>query len=326
MKQMTFADAEYAGKRKQTRKELFLIEMDQVVPWKGLVALIDPHYPKGEGGRPSYPLMAMLRVHLMQNWFGYSDPAMEEALYETTILRQFAGLSLERIPDETTILNFRRLLEKHELAAGIFAVINGYLGDRGLSLRQGTIVDATLINAPSSTKNKDGKRDPEMHQTKKGNQYYFGMKAHIGVDDESGLVHSVVGTAANVADVTQVDKLLHGEENLVGADAGYTGVEKRPEHEGREVIWQIAARRSTYKKLSKRSALYKAKRKIEKAKAQVRAKVEHPFRVIKRQFGYVKTRFRGLAKNTAQLVTLFALSNLWMARRHLLTNTGEVRL
>ena len=326
MKQMTFADAEYAGKRKQTRKELFLIEMGQVVPWKGLIALIEPHYPKGEGGRPAYPLMAMLRIHLMQNWFGYSDPAMEEALYETTILRQFAGLSLERIPDETTILNFRRLLEKHELAAGILGVINGYLGDRGLSLRQGTIVDATLIHAPSSTKNKDGKRDPEMHQTKKGNQYYFGMKAHIGVDEESGLVHSVVGTAANVADVTQVDKLLHGEENMVGADAGYTGVEKRPEHEGREVIWQIAARRSTYKKLSKRSALYKAQRKIEKAKAQVRAKVEHPFRVIKRQFGYVKTRFRGLAKNTAQLVTLFALSNLWMVRRHLLATAGEVRL
>ncbi len=326
MKQMTFADAEYAGKRKQTRKELFLSEMDQVVPWKGLIALIEPHYPKGDGGRPAYPLMAMLRVHLMQNWFGHSDPAMEEALYETTILRQFAGLSLERIPDETTILNFRRLLEKHELAAGILAVINGYLGDRGLSLRQGTIVDATLINAPSSTKNKEGKRDPEMHQTKKGQQYYFGMKAHIGVDAESGLVHSVVGTAANVADISQVDKLLHGEENMVGADAGYTGVEKRPEHDGRKVIWQVAARRSTYKKLDKRSALYKAKRKIEKAKAQVRAKVEHPFRVIKRQFGYVKTRFRGLAKNTAQLVTLFALSNLWMARRHLLTNAGEVRL
>jgi len=323
---MTFADAEYAGKRKQTRKELFLIEMDQVVPWKGLVALIEPHYPKGEGGRPAYPLMAMLRVHLMQNWFGYSDPAMEEALYETTILRQFSGLSLERIPDETTILNFRRLLEKHELAAGILAVINGYLGDRGLSLRQGTIVDATLIHAPSSTKNKDGKRDPEMHQTKKGNQYYFGMKAHIGVDDESGLVHSVAGTAANVADVTQVDKLLHGKENMVGADAGYTGVEKRSEHADRKVIWQVAARRNTYKNLDKRSALYKAKRKIEKAKAQVRAKVEHPFRVIKRQFGYTKVRFRGLVKNTAQLVTLFALSNLWMARRHLLTNAGGVRL
>ncbi len=205
-------------------------------------------------------------------------------------------------------------------------MINGYLGDRGLSLRQGTIVDATLIHAPSSTKNQDGKRDPEMHQAKKGNQWYFGMKAHIGVDEESGLVHSVVGTAANVADVTQVDKLLHGDENVVCADAGYTGVEKRPEHEGRQVIWQIAARRSTYQKLGKRSILYKAKRKIEKAKAQVRAKVEHPFRVIKRQFGHVKARFRGLAKNTAQLVTLFALSNLWMARRHLLSNAGEVRL
>ncbi|WP_284358297.1 IS5 family transposase, partial [Pseudomonas syringae] len=204
MKQMSFADAEYAGKRKQTRRERFLIEMDQVVPWKGLIALIEPHYPKGQGGRPAYALMAMLRVHLMQNWFGYSDPAMEEALYETTILRQFAGLSLDRIPDETTILNFRRLLEKHELAGGILQVINGYLGDRGLMLRQGTVVDATIIHAPSSTKNKDGKRDPEMHQTKKGNQYFFGMKAHIGVDAESGLVHSLVGTAANVADVTQV--------------------------------------------------------------------------------------------------------------------------
>ncbi len=326
MKQMTFADAEYAGKRKQTRKELFLIEMDRVVPWKGLIALIEPHYPKGEGGRPSYPLMAILRVHLLQNWFGYSDPAMEEALYETTILRQFAGLSLERIPDETTILNFRRLLEKNELAAGILAVINGYLGDRGLSLRQGTIVDATLINAPSSTKNKDGKRDPEMHQTKKGNQYYFGMKAHIGVDEASGLVHSVVGTPANVADVTQVDKLLHGDESVVCADAGYTGVEKRSEHEGREVIWQVAERRSKYKKLNKNGVIYKAYRKIERAKAQTRAKVEHPFRVIKRQFGYTKVRFRGLAKNTAQLVTLFALSNLWMARRYLMKNTGEVRL
>ena len=189
MKQVTFADAEYAGKRKQTRKELFPIEMDRVVTWKGLIAL------KGHGGRPAYPLMVMLRVHLMQNWFGYSDPTMEEALYETTILRQFAGLSFERIPDETSMLNFRRLLEKYELAAGILGVINGYLSDLGLSLRQGTIVDATLIHAPSSTENQDGKRDPEMHQANKGNQWYFGMKAHIGVDEESGMVHSVVGTA-----------------------------------------------------------------------------------------------------------------------------------
>lgn len=201
MKQMTFADAEYAGKGKQTRKELFLIEMDQVVPWKGLIALIEPHYPKGEGGRPAYPLMAMLRIHLMQNWFGYSDPAMEEALYETTILRQFAGLSLERIPDETTILNFRRLLEKHELAAGILCVNNGY----GIAVCRCAGHYRRCHADPRAQFNQepDGKRDPEMHQTKKGNQYYFGMKAHIGVDDESGLVHSVVGTAATVADVTQ---------------------------------------------------------------------------------------------------------------------------
>ena len=321
MTQMSFSDAEYAGKRKQTRRERFLVEMEQVVPWAGLLALIEPFYPKAGNGRPPYPLET-------KNWFALSDPAMEEALYEITSLRQFAKLSLTQgsIPEDTTIMNFRHLLEQHELATGILAVINGHLSERGLSLRQGTIVDATIIHAPSSTKNKEGKRDPEMHQTKKGNQYFFGMKAHIGADAESGLVHSVVGTAANVADVTQVDKLLHGEENVVCADAGYTGVEKRAEHEGRQVIWQIAARRSTYKQLSKRSALYKAKRKIEKAKAQVRAKVEHPFRVIKRQFGYIKVRFRGLAKNTAQLVTLFALSNLWMARRHLLTDTGEVRL
>ena len=245
MKQMSFADAEYAGKRKQTRRERFLIEMDQVVPWKGLIKLIEPYYPKGEGGRPAYPLMAMLRVHLMQNWFGYGDPAMEESLYETTILRQFAGLHLDWIPDETTTLNFRRLLEKHELAGGILQVIDGYLGDRGLLLRQGTVVDATIIHAPSSTKNKDGERAPEMHQTKKGSQYFFGMKAHIGVDAESGLVH-------NVADVTQVDHLLHGEETYVSGDAGYTGVEKRSEHQDRPMIRSIAARPSSYKKYGKR--------------------------------------------------------------------------
>ncbi|MBV7477659.1 IS5 family transposase [Pseudomonas sp. PDM31] len=322
---MSFADAEYAGKRKQTRRERFLIEMDQVVPWKGLVALIEPYYPKGEGGRPAYPLMANLRVHLMQNWFGYSDPAMEESLYETTILRQFAGLHLDRIPDETTILNFRRLLEKHELAAGTLQVINGYLGDRGLLLRQGTVVDATIIHAPSSTKNKDGKRDPEMHQTKKGNQYFFEMKAHIGVDAESGLVHSLVGKAANVADVTQVEQLLHGEETYVSGDAGYTCVDKRPEHQDRQMIWSIAAQPSTYKKHGKQSLIAQVRRKIEYAKAQMRAKAEHPFRMIKCQFGYTKVRYRGLIKNTAQQTTLFALSNLWMMRKRLLV-AGEVRL
>ena len=299
--------------------------MDQVVPWKGLIALIEPHYPKGEGGHPAYPLMAVLRVHLMQNWFGYSDPALEEALYKTTILRQFSGLHLDRIPDEISILNFRRMLEKHELAGGILQVINGYLGDRGLMLRQGTIVDATIIHAPSSTKNKDGKRDPEMHQTKKVNMYFFGMKAHIGVDAESGLVHSLVGTASNVADVTEVDQLLHGDETYVSGDAGYTGVDKRPEHQNRKMIWSIAAWPSTYKKHGKKSAIAQVRRKIEYAKAQVRAKVEHPFRGIKRQFGYTKVRYRGLIKNTAQQPTLLALSNLWMMRKRLLV-AGEVRL
>ena len=202
--QLSFGDAEHTGKRKKTRREVFLAEREQVVPWNALLALIAPHYPKmGQRGRQPYPLATMLRIHFLQQWYSRSDPGMEETLYEMPVMRRFARLGgLDNIPDETTILNFRRLLEKHELATGILAVINGYLGDRGLPLRQGTIVDATLINAPSSTKNKDGKRGPEMHQTKNGNQYYFGMKAHIGVDDESSLVHSVVGTAANVADVT----------------------------------------------------------------------------------------------------------------------------
>ena len=258
MSQMSFSDFEYAGKRKQTRRERFLAEMEQVVPWSGLVALIEPHYSKAGGGRKPYPLDTMLRIHLLQNWFSLSDPAMEEALYEITSMRQFARLTLSApIPEDTTIMNFRHLLEKHQLAVGILETINNYLRDKGLSLRQGTIVDATIIHAPCSTKNKESKRDPEMHQTKKGNQYFFGMKAHIGANAESGLVHHVHGTAANVADVTEVAHLLHGDENVICADAGYTGVEKRPEHDGRPVIWQIAARRSTYKHLSKRSVLYK---------------------------------------------------------------------
>lgn len=325
MSQMSFSDLEYAGKRKQTRRERFLAEMEQVVPWDGLLALIEAHYPKAGGGRRPYPLETMLRIHLLQNWFSLSDPAMEEALYEITPIRQFARLTLSGpIPEDTTIMNFRHLLEKHQLSQGILEVINSYLHDKGLSLRQGTIVDATIIHAPSSTKNKEGKRDPEMHQTKKGNQYYFGMKAHIGVDVASGLVHHVHGTSANVADVTQVAELLHGEENAVYADAGYTGVEKRDEHADRQVIWQIAARRSSYSTLNKRSPIYQAMRRIERVKAQTRSKVEHPFRVVKRQFGYVKTRFRGLAKNTAQLTTLFALSNLWMVRKQLM-GMGEIR-
>jgi IS5 family transposase len=262
----------------------------------------------------------MLRVHLMQNWFGLSDPAMEEALYEITPMRTFAHLSLSQpIPDETTILNFRHLLEENELAPEILSRVNAHLSRKGLLLKRGTIVDATIIAAPSSTKNEQGERDPEMHQTKKGNQWYFGMKAHIGVDADSGLVHTVTTTPANEADVEQVEDLLHGKEEVAHADAGYAGAQTRVQRKG--LRWEIAAKRGKIKAM-KDGRKKRAIERIEKRKASIRARVEHPFRVIKRQFGLMKVRFRGLAKNTAHVITLFALSNLWMARRKLLAMTG----
>ena len=323
MSQMSFGDAEYAGKRKRTRREVFLAEMDKVVPWPRLLALIEPAYPKAGNGRPPYPLATMLRVHLMQNWFGLSDPGMEEALYEIAPLRQFAHLSLTRpIPDETTILNFRRLIEAHDLAPKLLQTVNAHLCRKGLMLKQGTIVDATIIAAPSSTKNADGERDPEMHQTKKGNQWHFGMKAHIGVDVDSGLVHTVTTTAANASDVSQVEALLHGKEEVVHADAGYIGAQQRVKSGKRE--WHIAAKRGAVKAI-KDAKLKQIVEELETLKARIRARVEHPFRVIKRQFGFMKVRFKGLAKNTAQVIPLFALSNLWMARKRLLTPTGPLR-
>lgn len=327
MTQLSFGDAEYAGKRKQTRREIFLAEMEQVVPWKALLALIEPHYPKAGGrGRPPYSLETMLRIHFLQQWYALSDPAMEESLYEIVSLRQFARLSLlEVIPDETTLLNFRHLLEQHGLAAKLLAAVNADLSQRGLLLRQGTIVDATIIHAPSSTKNGSGSRDREMHSVKKGNQWYFGMKAHVGVDRDSGLVHTVVATAANVADVTQTAALLHGKEWMVLGDAGYVGADKRDELRGRRIDWQIAERRQTVKALPE-GELKDVTVWLEHLRAKLRARVEHVFRVIKRQFGFQKVRYRGLAKNGAQLHTLFALSNLWMVRRRILASTGQVRL
>ena len=323
MTQLTFGDAEYQGKRKRTRREVFLAEMDQVVPWSSLLGQIEPLYPVAGRGRHPYPVATMLRIHLMQNWFGLSDPAMEEALYEVASMRQFAHLSLTRpIPDETTILNFRRLLEVNDLAAVIFTRINAHLTRKGLLLKRGSIVDATIISAPSSTKNADGERDPEMHQTKKGNQWFFGMKAHIGADADSGLTHTVVTTPANEADIEGVEELLHGKEEVVHADAGYTGAEQRVPRKG--LRWHIAARRHRIKALPEG----RMKRQLEAAehrKASIRAKVEHPFRVIKRQFGFVKVRFKGLAKNTAQIVTLFALANLWLVRKKLLALAGGLR-
>ena len=323
MSQISFADAEYAGKRKKTRREVFLEEMELVVPWTALLKVISPHYPMAGRGRRPYPLESMLRVHLMQNWFSLSDPAMEEALYEIASLRSFARLNLtEPIPDETTILNFRHLLEASDLADDILKAVNAHLTRKGLLLKRGSIVDATIIAAPSSTKNAAGERDPEMHQTSKGKQWYFGMKAHIGVDADSGLVHTVTTTAANEADVEQVADLLHGKEKQVWGDSGYRGAQSRVDRE--DLQWNIAARPSDMAKLPEGRAKERLKKK-EHGKASVRAKVEHPFRVVKRQFGLVKVRFRGLAKNTAHVVTLFALSNLWMARKQLMAMTAAVR-
>jgi len=303
---------------KKTRKCEFLEQMELVVPWKALVEMIAPFYPEGRTGRPPFSLEAMLRTHFMQQWFTLSDLAMEEAFFDTPIYREFAQLdAFGRLPDESTILRFRHRLEKHKLAEQILAVVNELLVQKGLLLKAGTAVDATIIAAPSSTKNKDKKRDPEMHSSKKGNQWHFGMKAHIGVDSESGLVHTVRGTAAHVSDVTEGNSLLHGQEEEAYGDAGYQGIENRPDAK-KDVLWHIAMRpgkRAALDLENKRDALTE---KIEKAKAGIRAKVEHPFRVIKRQFGFIKVRYRGLKKNTAQLVTLFALSNLWMARGKLM--------
>jgi IS5 family transposase len=327
MKQRSFAESGFERSGKLTKRERFLAEMDVAVPWARLIALIEPVHPKlgPRGGRMPFAAQTMLRIHFMQLWFNLSDPGMEDALHDIPVMRAFAGLDAgdDALPDESSILRFRHRLEKHDLAVRLLAEVNAVLQERGLLLRQGTIVDATLIAAPSSTKNAEGKRDPEMHQTKKGNQWYFGMKAHIGVDAESGLTHSVLTTSANVNDVTQAHGLLHGEEHSVFADAGYQGVDKRQENRDTDITWHVAM------KAGKRKALRdtpwgRLLDKAEQAKASMRAKVEHPFRIVKRQFGYAKTRYRGLAKNTVRLVTLFALANLYQVRRPMAV-AGEVR-
>ncbi len=311
---------------KKTRKEVFLDEMNQVVPWPALVALIQPHARGAHqalGGRPPFPIQTMLRIHCLQLWWNLSDPAVEEELHERPLYRRFVGLEgAARMPDETTILRFRHLLEKHQLAPQVLATINAGLAQQGLMLKTGTVVDATIIAAPSSTKNKDGERDREMHQTKKGRQWHFGMKAHIGVDADSGLVHTVIGTAANVNDVTQAAGLLHGQETDAWGDAGYQGVDKRDEFKDSKVRWEVAMRPGKRRALDCERELDRLIEKAEKLKASIRAKVEPPFRLIKQQFGYAKVRYRGLAKNTARLTMLFALGNLWMARRQILGAQG----
>jgi IS5 family transposase len=319
MKQTSFSDLEYAAKTRVTRRDRFLGEIDAVTPWSALVARIEPRYPKGEGrGRPPIGLERMLRMYIAQQCFGLSDEGIEDAIYDSQAIRKFVGIDLgrENAPDATTLLKFRRLLEEHKLTQAIFQAINEHLGARGLLLREGSVVDATIIAAPSSTKNKTGTRDPEMHQTKKGNEWHFGMKAHIGADADSGLVHTVVGTAANVNDVTQGHALLHGKESGVIADAGYQGAHKRPEATG--VTWHVAMRPGKRKTLDVSTPVGQAQEALEKLKASIRAKVEHPFHIVKNIFGLKKVRYRGLAKNTAQLHTLFALANLLVAKRQLL--------
>src|SRR5437588_7404873 len=320
-RQGSFAEVEYAGKKKQTRRDQFLADMEAVVPWARLVARLAPLYPKGERGRPPIPLERMLRVYFVQQWYGLADEAVEDAFYDSQALRGFAGIVLNRdpIPDATTVLHFRHWLERHDLTKGVFEEVNAMLEERGLLMRQGTIVDATIIAAPSSTKNKQKARDPEMHQTRKGNQWHFGMKAHIGVDVASGVVHTVVGTAANEADINQTAALLHGREEAVFADAGYTGADKRPELEDCDVDWNIAIKRSIIKALPK--DLRDWAEAVESALSQVRAWVEHPFHIVKNLFRHRKLRYRGLAKNTAQLRTLFALANLVIVKKTLLAQS-----
>ena len=319
-KQTSFAQGEYARKKKTTRREKFLAQMEAVVPWARLVEVIVPHYPAGRRGRPPVGIERMLRLYFLAQWYALADEALEDALYDSQAMRTFAGIDLgsEAVPDATTVLHFRHLLETHDLGRRIFEEVGALLEEKQLLMREGTLMDASLIAAPSSTKNRRRERDPDMHQTKKGNQWYFGMKAHIGADAASGLVHSVEGTAANVSDISQAHALLHGGEKTAGADAGYTGVEKRPEIValGRAIEWRVAARRRTLKAQPEGWAktLNGA---WEKLKARARALVEHPFHIIKNIFRHRKVRYRGLAKNTSQLRVLFALANLYMVRRQL---------
>jgi len=321
-KQLSFSQAEYGSKKKQTRRDVFLSKMESVVPWARLIAVIEPYYPKsGRRGRPPIKLALILRMYFVQQWYGLADEAVEDALYDSQALRNFCGINLanESVPDATTLMGFRHLLEANKLPQAILKEVNSLLTERGLLMNQGTLIDATLIAAPSSTKNEKHERDPDMHQTKKGNQWHFGMKAHIGADDESGLVHTVVSTAANVSDISQTAELLHGEEIRVGADAGYVGVTKREEVQKKlqamphEVRWYIAKRRKPIRQMEegwqKELALS-----FEKLKARIRARVEHPFHIVKNIFKHKKARYKGLQKNDAQLNVLFALSNLYMIR------------
>lgn len=314
MRQLTLATVNFDKHGKVTRRAAFLIEMDNVVPWQELCAIIEPFYPKPGNGRPPIGLRRMLRLHFLQHWFNLSDPAAEEALYDSESMRQFVGIDLghEPVPDETTILNFRHLLERHGLGKKLFERVNQYLASRGLKVAGGTIVDATIIAAPSSTKNQAKARDPEMHQTCKGRQWYFGMKLHIGVDSKTKLIHSLTATAANVHDGKVLGDLLHGDETRVYGDQAYQGQ--------KAAIRQNApnAKDFTNQRCRCRGVVDEVERGKNRTKSSVRAKVEHPFCVIKQVFGFTKVRYRGLVKNTERLWVTCGLANLFMVRRRLL--------
>lgn len=317
-KQMTLGGTGFEKFGKTTRRAQFLAEMERVVPWAELCTLIEPVYPKGEGGRPAIPLERMLRVYFLQQWFNLSDPAVEEALYDVVSMREFAGIDLneEAPPDETTVCKFRHLLERHELGTRIFQEVGRYLQRQGLRVSSGTIVDATIISAPSSTKNAEGKRDPEMHQTMKGKDWYFGMKAHVGVDQKTKLIHSVAATPANVADRNMLGELLHGRETHVWGDAAYYGSRERIRSKAPQAKDFTQRRGRGYRYLSDYD------RWINRARSRVRARVEHSIGVIKRIFGFTKVRYRGIAKNANRLFVTCALANLFIARHHLFRARG----
>ena len=313
MSQLTFLSL--AGSKKALRCEKFLNEMKKVIPWAGICSMISPHYSKGIFGRKPMPLLLMLQIHCLQQWYQLSDPAMEEAIYDRNSFQKFLSLDLlkDRVPDETTILHFRHLLEKHDLMGKIFEMIKSYLAQKGLLMKEGTIVDATLISSPSSTKNDRKKRDPERSSTKKNNKWYFGMKAHIGVDAKSGIVHSCDFTTAKVHDKKCLPLLLHGEEEAVFGDKGYTSDEDKNKAREAEVYWGILDKAKPYHPLSSKQ------KKRNKKLSSIRSKVEHPFQVIKCLWGYRKTRYRGIQKNANQLKMLFALTNLFKMRNKLLS-------
>lgn len=315
MRQQSFQAEEFEKYRKPTRKEIFLKDMDQIIPWKELCQVIKPYYPRPKGaGRRPIGIERMLRIHFLQHWFALSDPAAEEALYDSRAMRSFVGIDLgqEPVPDETTICKFRHLMERHNLGDALFHKVNDYLAENGMKVARGTIVDATIINAPSSTKNKDKARDPDMHQTRKGNQWYFGMKAHIGVDSKSKLIHSVVATAANVHDSQVLDDLLHGDESRLWGDSAYSGQ--------KETLREHApnAKDFTNKKGCRNKSLTDEEKSKNSTKSSVRAKVEHVFHIMKRQFGFTKVRFRGLDKNATHLFTNCTLINLVLSKKRLL--------